>query len=63
MDTQIIVVYCLSADMLTSLHHYEDKQRQMSDAEVMTTAIIAMLYFKGNFCMASRFFIRWSFHS
>jgi hypothetical protein len=27
----------------------------MSDAEVMTTAIVAMLYFKGNFCMASRF--------
>jgi len=49
MDTQIIVVYCLSDDMLTSLHHYEDKQRQMSDAEVMTTAIVAMLYFKGKF--------------
>jgi hypothetical protein len=27
----------------------------MSDAEVMTTAIIAMLYFKGNFCLASRY--------
>ena len=55
MDTQIIVVYCLIDDMLKALHHYEDKQRQMSDAEVMTTAIVAMLYFKGNFCMASRF--------
>lgn len=55
MDTQIIVVYCLSDDMLKALHHYEDKQRQMSDAEVMTTAIVAMLYFKGNFCKASRF--------
>ena len=55
MDTQIIVVYCLSEDMLTALHQYEDKQRQMSDAEVMTTAIVAMLYFKGNFCMGSRF--------
>jgi hypothetical protein len=55
MDTQIIVVYCLSADMLTSLHHYEDQQRQMSDAELMTTAIAAMLYFKGNFCKSSRF--------
>lgn len=54
MDTQIIVVYCLCADMLTALHHHEDKQRQMSDAEVMTTAIIAALYFKGNFCLASR---------
>jgi len=55
MDTQIIVVFCLCVDMLTALHHYEDPQRQMSDAEVMTTAIVAMLYFKGNFCMASRF--------
>jgi len=55
MDTQIIVVYCLVDDMLKALHHHEDKQCQMSDAEVMTTAIIAMLYFKGNFCMTSRF--------
>jgi hypothetical protein len=27
----------------------------MTDAEVMTTAIIARLYFKGNFCLASRY--------
>jgi hypothetical protein len=39
--------------MLKSLQHYEDAQCQMSDAEVMTTAIIAMLYFKGNFSLAS----------
>jgi hypothetical protein len=55
MDTQIIVVYCLSDDMLKALHHHEDKQCRMSDAEVMTTAIVAGLYFKGNFCAASRF--------
>jgi len=55
MDTQIIVVFCLCADMLKSLHHYEDAQCQMSDAEVMTTAVIAMLYFKGNFCLASQY--------
>ena len=53
MDTQIIVVFCPCVDMLKSLHHYEDAQCQMSDAEVMTTAIIAMLYFKGNFSLAS----------
>jgi len=53
MDTQIIVVFCLCADKLKSLHHYEDRQCQMSDAEVMTTAIVAMLYFKGNFSLAS----------
>jgi hypothetical protein len=27
----------------------------MSDAEVMTTAMIAILYFKGNFSLTSRF--------
>ncbi|KAA0266905.1 MAG: IS982 family transposase [Chloroflexi bacterium] len=55
MDTQIIVVFCLCADMLQSLHHVEDRQCQMSDAEVMTTAIVAMLYYKGNFCLASQY--------
>lgn len=55
MDTQIIVVFCLCDDMLKKLHHYEDKQCKMSDAEIMTTAIVAVLYFKGNFCLAGRF--------
>ena len=55
MDTQIIAIFCLCDDMLKGLHHFEDQQRQMSDAEVMTTAITAMLYFKGNFSTASRF--------
>ena len=47
MDTQIIVVFCLCADMLKSLHHYEDRQCRMSDAEVMTTALTAALFFRG----------------
>ncbi len=55
MDTQILVVFCLCVDMLKSLDHYEDPQCRMSDAEVMTTAIIAMLYFKGIFCLASEY--------
>ena len=63
MDTQIIVVFCLCADMLKSLHHYEDRQCQMSDAEVMTTAIIAMLYFKGNFRLASQYLYEQQLHS
>ena len=48
MDTQIVAVFCLCDDMLTALHHYEDPQSQISDAEVMTTAIVAALYFGGN---------------
>jgi len=55
MDTQIVVVFCLCDDMLKALHHFEDGQCQMTDAEVMTTAIVAMLYFKGNFRLASQY--------
>jgi len=54
MDTQIVVVFCLCDDMLKALHHFEDGQCQMTDAEVMTTTIVAMLYFKGNFRLASQ---------
>jgi hypothetical protein len=55
MDTQIVAVNCLCDDLLKALYHYEDPQCQMSDAEVMTTALIAMLYFRGNFEAARRF--------
>jgi hypothetical protein len=48
MDTQIVVVYCFCDDVLKGLHHYEDPQRSMSDAEVLTTSIVAALYFGGN---------------
>jgi hypothetical protein len=55
MDTQIVVVFCLCDDMLKASCHREDPQCQMTDAEVMTTAIVAMLYFKGNFRLASQY--------
>ena len=48
MDTQIVAVFCLCDDMLKAIHHREDPQSQMNDAEVMTTAIAGTLYFGGN---------------
>jgi hypothetical protein len=45
----------LCDDLLKALYHHEDRQCQMSDAVVMTGAIIAMLYFRGNFEAARRF--------
>lgn len=48
MDDQIVAIYCLCDDVLKALNHHEDPQRRMSDAEVMTTAIVAALYFRGN---------------
>lgn len=61
MDTQIVIVFCLCDDLLKALHHYEDPQIKMRDAEVMTTAIVAMLYFKGNFRMSSQFLYEWGY--
>ena len=54
MDTQIITIYCLADDMLKAMKHQEDTQCEMRDAEVMTTAIIAVLYFGGNYTQARR---------
>lgn len=55
MDTQIVAVYCLCDDLLKACHHVEDPQCQMSDAEVMTTAIVAALFFGGNHEKARNF--------
>jgi len=52
MDTQIVAVFCLIDDMLKEFHHKEDPQCKMSDAELMTTAVVAALYFGGNFKQA-----------
>src|SRR4029453_3557784 len=49
MDIKIILVYCLCADLLIALQHQEDAQSQMSDAEVMTTALVAALFFGGKY--------------
>jgi hypothetical protein len=54
MDTQIVAVFCLCDDMLKALDYYQDKQCQMSDAEVMATALVAALHFRGNFELARR---------
>lgn len=55
MDGQIVAVFCLCEDLLKALYHHEDRQCQMSDAEVMTTAIVAALYFGGNHETARNF--------
>jgi hypothetical protein len=47
-DGQITAIYSVCDDVLKTLHHSEDPQCRMSDAEVMTTAIVATLYFGGN---------------
>ena len=43
MDDKIIAIFCLCDDLLKAMHHLEDTQRQMNDAEIMTR----LLYFGG----------------
>ena len=49
MDEQITAVFTITSDLLRAMKHDENPQCVMSDAEVMTTAIVATLYFGGNF--------------
>jgi hypothetical protein len=55
MDEQIVAIYCLFDDLLRSLGHREDPQVRMNDAEVMTTSLVAVLYYGGNFRRACTF--------
>jgi hypothetical protein len=53
-DSQIVAVHCLCGDHLKALYYHEDRQCQMIDTEVMTDAILARLYFRGNVEIACR---------
>ena len=48
MDDKIIATFCLCDDLLKAMHHPQDRQCQMNDAEIMTTAFVASLFFRGN---------------
>ena len=49
MDDKILAVYGLSADILNAIGHAEAPQPQISDAEVITTGVVAMWFFRGHF--------------
>lgn len=55
MDTHIVAAYCLIADMLHALGHRDDGQCHLTDAEIMTIALVAALFFGGNYVLASAF--------
>lgn len=49
MNDKIIAIYCLCDDLIKYLGHRSNPQQKMSDAEVMTTAMISAIYCGGNF--------------
>lgn len=42
-------IYCFLDDLLKAMNHKSDIREQINDAQVITTAVIAMLYFGGNY--------------
>ena len=48
MNDKIIATFCLCDDLLKAMNHREDPQCHMNDAEIMTTALVAALFFGGN---------------
>jgi hypothetical protein len=48
MDEQILASYGVGADLLKAMGHVEDSQQKRRDAEVITTALVAMLCVRGN---------------
>jgi hypothetical protein len=57
MYDRTLAIYCFIDDLLKAMQHREDKRGEVSDAEVITTALCAMLWFGGNF-ERSRSFLR-----
>jgi hypothetical protein len=45
---ETIAVYAIIDDLLKAIGHDEDCRRNMSDAEIITTLIIAAMFFNDN---------------
>jgi Transposase DDE domain len=45
---EIIAIYAITDDLLKAIDHSEDCRAQLSDAEVVTTALVAARFFGGN---------------
>lgn len=52
MDSMIIAIYCICDDLLRYEGHVERSERKITDAEVMTIALVASYAFGGNYNMA-----------
>ncbi|UUO13755.1 hypothetical protein NG743_17005 [Dolichospermum heterosporum TAC447] len=48
MLNEIIAIYAITDDLLKVIGHDEDSRRIVSDAEIITTAVCAAMFFSGN---------------
>ena len=52
----IITIFCICDDYLKEIGHKDDKQARMSTSEILTTAIVGVKFFGGNY-KKSRMFL------
>ena len=57
METRIIIAYCICDDILKKFKFKEFRHTKMSFAEVMTTALVATMFFRGNQALACKFML------
>ncbi|WP_236556799.1 hypothetical protein [Calothrix sp. PCC 7507] len=48
MLNEIITIYAITDDLLKAIRHKDDIRRAMSDAEIITTVLVAAIFFHGN---------------
>jgi hypothetical protein len=52
MLNETIAIYAIIDDLLKAIGHRDDCRRKMTDAEIITTAVVAALFFSGNQVLA-----------
>ena len=58
---KIISIFCLIDYILQGIEHQEDIRRQVSDCEIILTAIVSSTSFYGNHCSAIKFMKQYGF--
>jgi hypothetical protein len=58
---KIISIFCLIDDILKGINHVEDVRRQVSDSEIILTAIVSSTSFYGNHSSAIKFMKQYGF--
>lgn len=55
MYSRTLAIYCFLDDLLKAFNHREDVRQKVSDAEILTVAVCAMLFFGGNYTRSREF--------
>ncbi len=52
LQDKVIAIYCLVDDLLKEMNHSEHNNRKFTDGQIITTALVSALHFRGNQTMS-----------